>query len=146
MNCFIYSSQDFNNPQLISPLPNGRFNSYTYSNECNHAGSWSNGIARDIPGTGMGGTWVFGLDQCKQRCVNTVNCRAAQYSSGEPYYNNCFSPGHSGCNCYLYDNQNDDKAVTGDIRDFLLYKYHDNGQTDSWRRLQDSKVGAVIAV
>jgi len=144
MNCFIYSNQDFNQPQLNS---NGLFDSHTYSHECNGAGSWRGPFDSDIQGTGLGGTWEYGLQQCKQRCVNTINCRAAQFSSGAPYYNACSPGGHSGCNCYIYNNQNDNKPVTNDIRDFLLYKYDDEGQTDSLgRRLQDSKDNAVIAV
>jgi len=154
MNCFIYSNQNFKQP-LAQLDSNGPFNSYTYSNKCNGAGSWTGPFNSDIQGTGtvwgnaqFGGTWAYSLGECKQRCVNTINCRAAQFSSGAPYYNDCSPAGHSGCNCYIYNNQNDNKAVTNDIRDFLLYKYDDNGQTDSWggRRLQDSKDNTVIAV
>lgn len=143
-NCFLYGNQDLNMPQLNS---NGLFLSYKYTNDCNSAGSWSPPIYKDIQGTGLGGTWEYDLQACKQRCVNTYDCKAAQYSQVSVYYNTCNAMGHSGCNCYIYDNQNDNKEVTDDIYNFWLYLYTcPGGQTDRLRRLQDSKDNAIVAV
>jgi len=147
-NCYLYNNQNFNQPQLNS---NGWFNSYKYSNECNSGGSWSNPIYKDIDGTGLGGSWEYNLAGCKQRCVNTATCAAAQFSNGaQTYPNNCQQSGHNGCNCFIYNNQNDNSAVASAISDFWLYKYQRPGQESNrrrfWRRLQDGSDNAVVQV
>lgn len=147
-NCFIYRTQNFNHPQLYHG--GGWFDSYTYNPEkCESQGSWSNAIYKDIYGTGLGGTWAYGLQECKQRCVDTWNCQAAQYSSRGLYLNNCNAGGHGGCNCFIYDNQWDSSAVGADISDFYLYKYYRSGNSNRrrwFRRLQESTDNAVVTV
>jgi len=148
-NCFLYANQNFNRPQLQVQTGWGYFNSYKQEECQQNVGTWSNWIYRDIQGTGLGGTWEYDLAACKQRCAHTDFCQAAQFITGRLYYNSCNAYGHSGCNCFIYTNQNDNKVPGADIPDFYLYKYYPNGNSNRrrWsRRLGERTDNAVVTV
>jgi len=126
-NCFIYNNQNANQPQLTPRTPNvnGYFLLYKYNpDSCRSQGRWGRALYKDIPGTGMGGTYTNTLQGCKDRCVNDYRCQAAQYSRYTTF---------QGSNCFNYNTQwgltAPDIAYTRAAR---LYKYYRNG-----RRLEE---------
>jgi len=111
LNCFIYDNQNPTQGQLKN------FKLFYYNG---HNSQWSAGMAKDIPGIGLGGSWAIDLPACKARCKASYACKAAQYSVNSQF---------EGHNCFIYAT---DSPLVNKFMDFTLYKYDRAGCNGDW--------------
>lgn len=124
-----YSQKSFSDIPSTFPKPGMDWYSYQEpeTGNDNPCSAWSNGLKTDIPGIGLGGTWVTNLDACKNRCTADSRCKAAQFCDGA-WWSCSYTANGRKSNCFIYSSTDDSGPqlkypIANTQGSFLLYKY-----------------------